>query len=208
MRLSFALAGGSSRRERYGVAVHTTLCRVVADLGIPDRTCKSLTTICPDWSTQIDLQLAMESGFARVHIGNMKKNKCVIILDKDLPVGLSANTAAVLGMGLSHAAPEVMGRVLTDAAGVAHAAITTIPVPVLGVDGPSVAGIADSARASAEQTLLIVDVTDAAQATKDYAAYEEKLKQTAPGQLRYLGIGLLGPEKLINSLTGSLPMLR
>jgi hypothetical protein len=92
----------------------------------------------------------------------MKKNKCVIVLDKDLPVGLSANTAAVLGMGLSHAAPEIMGSVLTDAA----------------------------------------------QSTKDYAAYEEKLKQTAPGQLRYLGIGLFGPEKLINSLTGSLPMLR
>lgn len=152
----------------------------------------------------------MESYPGQVHTQAMSNetNKCVIVLDKELPVGLLANTAAVVGMGLSHEAPEIMGRVLIDAAGVPHAAITTIPVPILGVDGNKLASIAASARISSGPSLLIVDVTDAAQSTKDYAAYEEQLKRTDPGQLRYLGIGLLGPKKMVNSLTGNLPMLR
>lgn len=152
----------------------------------------------------------MESGRANDHTANMskKENKCVIVLDKSLPVGLLANTAAVLGMGLAHAVPHIMGAKLTDAAGVDHSGITTIPVPVLAVVGNEVSRVANSAREAEEEGVQIIDVTDAAQTTKNYEAYEEKLKQTAPEALRYLGIGLYGPEKLVSSLTGSLPMLR
>lgn len=133
--------------------------------------------------------------------------KCVIILDNSLPIGLLANTACVLGMGLAHAAPNIMGKPLTDGGGVVHAGITTTPVPTLAADGDEVAKIADAARARHDE-LRLIDVTDAAQSTKNYEAYEEKLKASVPEELRYLGVAIFGPQKAVNSLTGRLPMLR
>jgi hypothetical protein len=36
----------------------------------------------------------------------------------------------------------------------------------------------------------------------------EKMARTGPGELRYLGMALLGPRHQVDRLTGSLPLLR
>ena len=41
--------------------------------------------------------------------------KCVMIIDQDLPVGLIANTAAVLALTIGHRIDGIIGEDVTDA---------------------------------------------------------------------------------------------
>ena len=53
-----------------------------------------------------------------------------------------------------------------------------------------------------------VDFTDLAQSCRTYGEFIEKMARTGPGELRYLGMALLGPRHQVDRLTGSLPLLR
>ena len=57
--------------------------------------------------------------------------KCVLILDADMPAGLLANTAAILGITLGRQLPETVGGDVTDGSGRTHLGIIAFPVPVL-----------------------------------------------------------------------------
>ena len=50
--------------------------------------------------------------------------------------------------------------------------------------------------------------TDLAQSCRTYGEFIEKMARTGPGELRYLGMALLGPRHQVDRLTGSLPLLR
>ena len=41
--------------------------------------------------------------------------KCVIVIDENLPLGILANTAAILGITLGKHVPELLGEDATDA---------------------------------------------------------------------------------------------
>lgn len=56
--------------------------------------------------------------------------------------------------------------------------------------------------------LAAVDFTDLAQSCRTYGEFIEKMARTGPGELRYLGMALLGPRHQVDRLTGSLPLLR
>ena len=60
--------------------------------------------------------------------------KAVIILSCDLPVGLQANIASILGMSLGHYKPELIGNIVTTSDEKEINGITTIPVPILTAD--------------------------------------------------------------------------
>jgi hypothetical protein len=144
--------------------------------------------------------------------------KCVFVIEDELPRGLQVNTAAVLALSLGRQFPDLVGEDLTDQAGRLHSGLTTIPMPILKASQAEIrriAGAVASPGGDAEgpgnadtKDVFIVDVTDAAQQTTDYNAYRRRLEETAPEELRYLGIALLGPKRRINSLTGSLALLR
>ena len=53
-----------------------------------------------------------------------------------------------------------------------------------------------------------VDFTELAQSCRTYGEFIEKMARTGPGELRYLGMALLGPRHQVDRLTGSLPLLR
>ena len=59
------------------------------------------------------------------------KEKCVMILDENLPLGLIANTAAIMGITLGKHLPEVVGEDVLDRSGNVHLGIIEFPVPVL-----------------------------------------------------------------------------
>lgn len=133
--------------------------------------------------------------------------KMVIVLDEDLPVGLKANTAAVLSLTLGNKIEGLIGTDLKDGSEHLHTALTTIPLPILKCARER---LIEKYKQGYElrDELLLVDVTDAAQTTKNYAHYEQKLKQSSTHQLALLGLALAGPQKLINALTGNLALLR
>ena len=57
--------------------------------------------------------------------------KCVMIIDPELPTGVIANTTAILGMTLGKRLPEKVGKDVTDASEKTHLGIVNVPVPIL-----------------------------------------------------------------------------
>jgi len=135
-------------------------------------------------------------------------NKCVFVIDHSLPLGLIANTAAVLSLSLGQRNPELVGPDLQNKDGETHAGITTIVMPVLKGDQDVIQSICKKAKSLGHPSLQVIDVTDAAQSTKNYNDYAHKLAERSSDELRFLGICLYGPNDIVKSLTGSLPLLR
>lgn len=133
--------------------------------------------------------------------------KMVVVLDDALPIGLKANTAAVLSLTLGNKIENLIGTDLIDKSGNTHTALTTIPLPILKTSSEILKKLYNQAYEQKDQ-LLLVDITDAAQTTKNYLDYQEKLSSTPTNELQLLGIALAGPEKQIKKLTGSLALLR
>ncbi len=51
---------------------------------------------------------------------NTVENKCVLVIDSELPIGLIANTAAILGITLGHKFGHIVGEDVSDASNQSH----------------------------------------------------------------------------------------
>ncbi|BBD06918.1 DUF2000 domain-containing protein [Desulfovibrio ferrophilus] len=131
--------------------------------------------------------------------------KCVIIIDPELPLGLIANTAAVLSLSLGRKAPHVVGPPVVDASGVVHEGITGVPIPVLKSQRDALRGLSTQAR---ESGLYVVGFTRAAQTSRRYDEYEVKMSAVSSEEQCYLGLALYGESKSVSRLTGNLGLLR
>ena len=60
-----------------------------------------------------------------------QNEKCVMVIDESLPLGIIANTAAIMGITLGKKMPEVVGADVTDQSGNEHLGIIELPVPIL-----------------------------------------------------------------------------
>lgn len=136
----------------------------------------------------------------------MKDKKCVIIIDRDLPLGLIANTAAILGITIGAKMPEAVGENVSDGAGCEHMGIIEFPVPVLKASSERLGRLRLSLYDKEFSDLTAVDFSDIAQSCKTYDEFIDKLG--AAEDIRYFGIALCGDRKKISRLTGSLPLLK
>lgn len=135
-------------------------------------------------------------------------NKCVIVLDSRLPVGLIANTAAILGVSIGQKHPELVGETVLDQDGILHSGIITIPVPVLQASSAELSDLMAHLEKHDSPGLLAVDFCTTAQSCKTYDEYIEKMQTIPADQLIYMGIALCGPRKIVSKLTGSYPLLK
>ena len=62
---------------------------------------------------------------------NVENEKCVIVVDENLPLGIIANTAAILGITMGMKMPDVVGNDVLDLEGNSHMGIIQFPVPIL-----------------------------------------------------------------------------
>ena len=62
---------------------------------------------------------------------DLQNEKCVMVIDEQLPLRIIANTAAVMGITLGKAMPEVVGADVRDESGHTHHGIIELPVPIL-----------------------------------------------------------------------------
>lgn len=131
--------------------------------------------------------------------------RTVVVLDRQLPLGLAANAAAVLALTLGALEPELPGPDYTDAAGSAHAGLFPAGLPVLAAESDDLSRLRERARAGG---VRVVDFPAAGQQTNDYEQFRATVANTAPDRLRYLGVLLHGPAKTVRSLTGGLALLR
>lgn len=134
------------------------------------------------------------------------KNKCAIVVSEGLPVGLAANAASVLSITLGHRVDNLVGADVKDADGVAHPGIIYMPIPILNGPREKIATIVQAAAEDDE--LFFVSFSALAQSCKTYDEYIDKMAATATAGLDIVGVGLHGPQKRVNRLVGSLPLLR
>lgn len=134
--------------------------------------------------------------------------KCVMVIDGVLSVGLVANTAAILGITLGKNRPQVVGEDVTDQSGGRHLGIIEFPVPVLRSTAENIRQLREKLRRPDFQDLIVVDFSDLAQSCRTYGEFIERMVDTPERTLQYLGIAICGEKRKVNRLTGSLPLLR
>lgn len=134
--------------------------------------------------------------------------KCVMVIDAELPLGLVANTSAVLGMTLGKHLPEQVGTDVMDASEQIHLGITTVPFSMLRGDKEMLKDLRERLYGEEFSDLLVVDFTDVAQCCNTYDDYTAKAAITSAQDILYFGIAIYGNKKKVNKLTGSMPLLR
>lgn len=134
--------------------------------------------------------------------------KCVIVVDEALPLGILANTAAVLGVTIGKRLPELVGENVLDGSSREHTGIITVPIPVLKTSGAKLRELREKLFESDLGKTLVVDFSDVAQSCKTYEEYKEKVSKVTEAGQNYFGLALCGDRKTVNRLTGSLPLLR
>ena len=139
---------------------------------------------------------------------NVENEKCVIIVDENLPLGIIANTAAILGITMGLKMPEVVGHDALELEGNPHMGIIQFPVPILKGNTEILKKIRTKLFEPQFSELTVVDFSDLAQGCKTYNEFTRKMANTSESRLNYIGIAVCGNKKQINKLTGSMPLLR
>ena len=132
--------------------------------------------------------------------------KCVMIIDEDLPLGEIANTAAILGITLGGKLPETVGENVTDGAGNPHLGVIKIPVPILKASREVIGKLRLRLYERQFGDLTAADFTDLAQSCKTYDEFIDKMSYTS--ELNYIGLAVCGDKQKISKLTGNLPLMR
>ena len=139
---------------------------------------------------------------------DLQNEKCVMVIDESLPLGIIANTAAILGITLGRQMPEVVGADVTDQSGHVHLGIIEFPVPILRWTTESIKEMREKLYQPDYADLTVVDFSDLAQGCKTYEEFIEKMSGVPESELQYFGVAICGEKKKVNKLTGSLPLLR
>lgn len=134
--------------------------------------------------------------------------KCVMVIDSELPIGIIANTSAILGITLGKHIPEQVGNDVMDATSKIHLGIITIPVAMLKGDKNILRNLRQWLYTPEFSDLVVVDFSDVAQSCNVYSEYVSKAASVPEQEHTYLGIAIYGNKKKVNKLTGFMPLLR
>lgn len=134
--------------------------------------------------------------------------KCVMVVDANLPLGLLANTVAVLAISIGHSVDGIVGEDVYDADRTLHKGITEAVVPLLKGDSDLIRSLRAKLLSMPDKLLYSVDFCDTAQKSKHYADYRTRLAEIPEADLQYLGIAIYGEGKDVNRLTGNIGLLR
>lgn len=139
---------------------------------------------------------------------NIENEKCVMVINESLPIGIIANTAAILGITMGMKMPDVVGSDVVDKEGNKHVGIIQFPVPILKGNAEIINTLRAKLFAEEFSDLTVVDFTDLAQSYKTYNEFIEKMAVCSEADLKYIGLAVCGNKKKINKLTGNMPLLR
>lgn len=134
--------------------------------------------------------------------------KCVMVIDENLPRGIIANTAAILGITLGKMVPELIGEDAKDASLMMHLGIITVPVPILKGNKEVLRDLRQQLYSKDYEDMVVVDFSDVAQSCNVYDEYIKRAALTPENKHTYYGLGICGYKKKVNKLTGSMPLLR
>lgn len=139
---------------------------------------------------------------------DLQNEKCVMVIDESLPLGVIANTAAIMGITLGKEMPEIVGEDVYDRAGSRHLGIIEFPVPILKGNTAAIKSIREKLYRPEFSDLTVVDFSDLAQRCRTYEEFTEKMRNVPEAELNYFGIAICGEKRKVNKLTGSIALLR
>jgi hypothetical protein len=131
--------------------------------------------------------------------------KLVLVIDPSLPLGVIANTSALLSISIGKYLQENLGPDIPDESGLLHRGIFDRAITVLAAAPKDIARLHFAGSAT---DLIVLSLTTHAQKARSYGEYTRTLAATATEKLDYLGIAICGHRKHVTKLTGSLPLLR
>lgn len=134
--------------------------------------------------------------------------KAVIVVDRDLPLGLLANAIAAASFSLGQTTSGLCGPDVHDAGGNLYRGITRIPLPILTAPSDRMREIRLRAREPEFEGIVAIDFTEQAQRPQTYEDYVKVMAKTAADAVVHRALLLYGVRKKIERLTGNLPLLR
>jgi hypothetical protein len=133
--------------------------------------------------------------------------RLAIVINPDLPLGLIANTAGAIAIGLGARFPALAARQLIDREERAIDISSNLPVPVLQADADAIRLLLLKALPQQDER-AIVPFPAFARSLHDYREYEAMFPGRDLAEEVIDGVGIAGPSKWVKSLTGSLKLLR
>jgi len=134
--------------------------------------------------------------------------KAVIVVDREIPIGLLANAVAVASFSLGQAVHGICGDEVRDASGNLYRGVIRIPLPILAAMPERMLQIRDTVRKQDFEDVVAIDFTEQAQRPQTYEAYGEVMAGTPGGDIVHRALALYGSRKRVDKLTGNLPLLR
>lgn len=133
--------------------------------------------------------------------------RLAIVVNPDLPLGLIANTAGAIAIGLGARFPGLGARQLADRDSRAIDISSNLPVPILQADADTIRALMLKALPQ-DGERAVVPFPAFARSLHDYADYEATFPSRDLSAEAIDGLGFAGPSKWVRSLTGSLKLLR
>ncbi len=131
-------------------------------------------------------------------------HKAAIIINPEMPTGLLANAVACITSGLFLNGDDFVGEQI-DGDGVTYIPITKIPILILK---PGKMLLVDLCKQAQHLGLKYMAFTREAQTTTNYEEYRVRVEGKKINDVTLVGLGIVGLEEKVNSLTGNLPMLK
>ncbi|MDK4738114.1 DUF2000 domain-containing protein [Rhizobium sp. CB3171] len=133
--------------------------------------------------------------------------RLAIVINPDLPLGLIANTASAIAIGLGARFPTLAAQQLIDSEGRAIDISSNMPVPMLQADADTIRSLLLKALPPQGER-AVVAFPAFARSLHDYREYEATFPVRDLQMEAIDGLGIAGPSKWVKSLTGSLKLLR
>ncbi|WP_026868563.1 DUF2000 domain-containing protein [Inquilinus limosus] len=133
--------------------------------------------------------------------------RLAIVVNPDLPLGLIANTAGAIAIGLGARLPALAARQLTDRHDRTIDISSNRPVPILQADAATIRALLLKALPQPGER-AVVPFPSFARSLHAYAEYEAAFPDRDLSEEDIDGLGVAGPAKWVRSLTGSLKLLR
>jgi len=133
--------------------------------------------------------------------------RLAIIVNPELSLGLIANTASALSIGLAAKFPQLAGSQLCDSMGRIIDVSSKLPVPILQASAEQIREILLKALAL-EADRAIVPFPAFARSMHSFDEYEQAFPRRDLVTEVLDGLALCGADKWVKSLTGALKLLR
>lgn len=133
-------------------------------------------------------------------------HKCVIVVDNALGLGHAANAVSVIGVSLGRSVDGLVGPDMQSRDSVNYPGVIYAPLPILLSTNEKLQELQE--KALADDEIQAMPFSALAQSCRTYQEYEARISEADSSAIELVAIGLIGPQKKINKLTGNLPLFK